>query len=853
MLLDKGEQCASLTSTTDDSTFAIVTTHLRVFVVGLYDEHNLGHRELKKPSGFGFLNFGLSLFGGQTKRAHTVKRVLATVRQDKRCNLLILTDEVLQWWVLSPFGEPDVCLFDRPIKPELVKQLNAGGQQGGFGDVEFEPVDIQVSSVGSSGRGDEDSVTIYLVFAETLAVAGHLGGVSLALTYRLWGMDLSAPNTGGPASSNSATIDRIRSKQTFAYSPAYDKDSFDYFTSSTHFVLPADSRAGYLVNRQDIVFTRVPVDDRPLDVQNFDLRMSIIGCGEMDKVGLLILAPEGIARVSQPGTDLLFEPLGLGAHSMDVDVPAADTQANVEPLMSRAFKQFQLNDPGWHAAADVLRRTDVNEIVAKQAEQIVDAPPTSDPRWANDPASSGSYQQSLAFISQQLDEKRRKLHAFIHFLGAADLLQTLTPRTLGKLSELREKVTAAANLRAIQSTADIWTEVSSAIGAILEDRKVKLDLWQQSGFGPQDIFFSRISRIDEILVKSLMRERALLTGPGASYKSLQERFELVGRTNQIFKSVLFAAQREREESRESFFPPISAERPAVTAQLWTCTDVIRTALTEQMLLSKSVAFELTKEHNRSQAAATTVHAASSAVSALREQLDYIISQLSDLSAILLGDFKFELELVMQAASVGEVSAERRVEALRDNFDGARRITIQYFMDLDKIDWALQLAEAYLDFNTLVSLCDRTNDDFRLSRYLQEHGPQFASFLFEWYEANQKIQKLLQQPPELWDLLRGYLADKPALLWLHQITMSDWGGAAKTLQFLASAEGGSFQQYKTYFSLAKLNYIADGVSLDSEQIVLLDDYLQLCRVQTRLIDMFPSDSVRSSAPPFVRCH
>jgi hypothetical protein len=842
--LREEESCTVLTATPDDSVFILVTSHLRVFMVSLYDEYKLQVTELKKPEAFsGFLGF---FSGNRPKTQHTIKRVIVTPRYDGRCNLVILSNQSLQWWVLSGFAGNHVCLFDKPITPELEKQ---NSNVPAHSDLEIEPVDVQVSTISPS-RGDRDVLGLYLLSAERILVSAQPESVALALTYRLWGLELVAPShaisgTSNPAATFSAQLQQVTSKQTLAYQPQYDSQSYNYFVDETRFILPSESRAGYVLNKQDIIFTRVPVDERPLDYERLDpVNVSIIGSGEMEKYGLIMLAPHGIARMMQPGVDMSYD---NKYSAMDVDTYGTEATQNLDALLARAFKLFGTNDLSYRAIADSLRRNDLNQVIPKFGESIIDAPPAGDPRWAEDPQQQNSYQHSLALISQHLEDKKRRYTSFLLFLAKSELMSCLNRASLAALSEYREKVAAACQLRNIQSSSEIWVEVSNAIKDVLEQRSVNIEEWQQSGFGPQDVFFSKVSRIEEILFRAQIRQNITLSSGGANFKSVQERFEMIGRTNQIFEAILYPSNSERQESRGTFFPPSAPEGgdSNMLPEVWTCSEAVRRALMEQIGHSKAIGMELKRMFNQTSAAASTVNSAIITASSIREQLDFLVTQLVNMAQVLLGDYSFQLLLLGEAVDAGIEGSVGAREQLDNRFDEIRRQTIQFFSDLEQYDLALHLAEQYGDFNTLVKTCDSTGDDRRLRQYMQTHGVSFAFFLFSWYEANLKFEKLLQQPREMWDLLSEHLANKPSLLWLHQTTMGNWLGAAQTLEKLGLHERESFEARHRHLSMAKLNYQVSGTAGDNSAV--LDDYLLMCRIQARLVDMFRNDSVRQPTP------
>lgn len=79
------------------------------------------------------------------------------------------------------------------------------------------------------------------------------------------------------------------------------------------------------------------------------------------------------------------------------------------------------------------------------------------------------------------------------------------------------------------------------------------------------------------------------------------------------------------------------------------------------------------------------------------------------------------------------------------------------MELKKTQSAMQLAQRYKDFTTLVKLC--IGDERRITGYLSKYQQEFANALFQWYYDNGKeillsgVLHLLLLIPRLQSLTR----------------------------------------------------------------------------------------------------
>lgn len=114
--------------------------------------------------------------------------------------------------------------------------------------------------------------------------------------------------------------------------------------------------------------------------------------------------------------------------------------------------------------------------------------------------------------------------------------------------------------------------------------------------------------------------------------------------------------------------------------------------------------------------------------------------------------------------------------------------------------AVMLAEKYFDFQTLVQICDLTNNRDRLDVYIEKFKEQdFSQFLFNWYIQEQKPGRLLEtfragsglsaaaQNTSQQAALARFLGDHPSLSWLQHVFLNDFQRASDTLTNLAEQE------------------------------------------------------------------
>ncbi|KAG0720530.1 Nuclear pore complex protein Nup133 [Chionoecetes opilio] len=154
---------------------------------------------------------------------------------------------------------------------------------------------------------------------------------------------------------------------------------------------------------------------------------------------------------------------------------------------------------------------------------------------------------------------------------------------------------------------------------------------------------------------------------------------------------------------------------------------------------------------------------------------------------------------------------------------------------EQFDQAVSLAEKYCDFRTLVEVCDRTNNEERLTQYMNRFGSEgFSDFVFRWYLENGKRGKLLSQGGgQQGGELARFLQDYSSLAWVHQINTRDFTSACSTLRHLAQEETKYLSRKKTLLSLSKLSGLVvaggegnTGVAMDitNGSMALEDDSL-----------------------------
>jgi hypothetical protein len=80
--------------------------------------------------------------------------------------------------------------------------------------------------------------------------------------------------------------------------------------------------------------------------------------------------------------------------------------------------------------------------------------------------------------------------------------------------------------------------MATAVAATLAERMVKREEYQSLGVGPQDIFYSQVTQIEEILVplQAIEKQQLELLAVRAT-SDLQSRIRLISDVNQVFDAI----------------------------------------------------------------------------------------------------------------------------------------------------------------------------------------------------------------------------------------------------------------------------------------------------------------------------
>uniref|UniRef100_A0A7N6AH72 Nuclear pore complex protein Nup133 n=1 Tax=Anabas testudineus TaxID=64144 RepID=A0A7N6AH72_ANATE len=533
-----------------------------------------------------------------------------------------------------------------------------------------------------------------------------------------------------------------------------------------------------------------------------------------------------VAVVARESASILPETMEDSLCSSLAAAPEVKTPSRAEPvaqedktkLLKAAFLQFCRNDlVGAQTVTDELFPADVDgeegaeldSVVTQINLDLVDDYPASDPRWAESvPDESVGFPLTSLIILHQLEDKMKAHGCFMDFLlqvGLLDRLGQVTVRsspmaTRLLLCEHAERLQAAMVLK--NHHAKHAELVNRAISAALQKNNTAVP----PSLTTADVFFREVSQISSVFDCLLEEEeQSLKENPVDSVQWA----EVVLTINNIIKDMLQAAGQYRETKASMYR---ASENAAAEPEYipWTASGGVggvRTVISRQHdIILRSV----------------YPHADSELRSALCEQLVALLD-------IYFSGYVAQLTSLQQQRPPG--AQQERYNSLEMEYSQRRSELLAPLLELGQYQWVAALAEKYCDFDILVQMCERTDNQSRLQHYMAKFADQnFADFLFRWYMEKGKRGKLLSQPAAQHQQLASFLHSHQHLSWLHHIhSQQVLKSAHRTLYSQANMETRYFVKKKTLLALSKLTALAsdqpeDEINKQVDDIVEQERFL-----------------------------
>eukprot|EP01111_Echinosteliopsis_oligospora_P016793 TRINITY_DN7092_c0_g1_i1.p1 TRINITY_DN7092_c0_g1~~TRINITY_DN7092_c0_g1_i1.p1 ORF type:complete len:1000 (-),score=284.05 TRINITY_DN7092_c0_g1_i1:294-3293(-) len=700
-----------------------------------------------------------SLFGG-SRRSGVVSICVRTDKKNRHLrNIYVLTETSLQKWE-SVRGQ-EKYIQEIPIQQQIKDDFRR--EEGT--SVLVWLLDAQILS---------DSM-IYVLAASTLEYCPP--DLQPTLTYSLAHIPLSV---GSPFALLCQTF--------IPYSPIYSEDHKIDLLKKIHLQVPRDPSSSIsFISTPSCVFVHdtsvetdaaAPVQLGPILAEGPGLYAS------ENYGGVVAFNFHSSSSVPSFGTENIQE---------QVDINMND---NPRDLFSSALKAY--SGPDKRITRQYVDRFPENltEIVTAMSCAILDAPPSSDPHWADDKINSGS-----VMLRQQIEVKRRKHSLLFDFLkdnSLGNLWNSLEPEVQNLVQENEDKVAGALLLRNyhnalpqannnnnnnnnnMPSSSRKDNLIQQAIQDTLVFRKASVTSHDHS---PHDLFYTELTKIDEILgpVYDILLKIAPTTAAHTSHESSKSSKLALLQANNIFQAIVTPMKDTT----------LSCVRFHFGQQM-----SIRTLLEKYLfLVAKFSLLDLGAKDNE------------------------IFDQFFSLTDCSLRAHSFEASLQPERAAAYA--------------DTRHRLIQPFLASTAHQDKGLLLAEKFKDYESLFEIYDMNSNNGKiLHKHLNLFKDQgYPVFVFHKLHELHRYRELLSLPEDYSDQLSDFLVQYPSLASIHFLRCKQYKDAANAFVSDYEGEKESLDRQKTLLSLAKLSNLAYDCTQQIDERI--EDNLYLIQSQAKL--------------------
>ncbi|XP_050690235.1 nuclear pore complex protein Nup133-like isoform X2 [Eriocheir sinensis] len=783
----QGQECESLVSLGAGLGCLLATTTSTTLLLqpsgGLGGGQTINVRHLKAPAGLlGGISRRVSslMFGSmptQAPEARLVRAVGVPGAQGEERAVLVLSANSLQKWYLAP-GQSDrlvyECNVEKHIRESFVDHV-WGRERAGATQLRVWLVDMQPAAGGTA------------VMILTAAVNPQ---VSQQLVYALATME-----TGGSTPPSSVSNFSVLKHS------EYYQDSAENVLLAQRFLLCGTT--AYIYNKNTVLCVSVGEGDSGDRVEFSGASDSILGVGRSQRLPLFFSANHGIVSITPTAANtsaigglinesLMEEGASRMAEGLNLTMGSLAEGGADQDKATRLQAAFLHYNKGNVAQSqllldDLFPGSDTSQLdsaVLQLSIALLDDSPATDPRWAEalKGSAGGTIAPTSLIVLNQLRDKTTAHQYFINFLQQMGLWQQLSAgvvkdtrvATKTCLAEHGQRLAFATALRNLHN--EHQDLVDSAIKHVVAERgevpKNKLTY--------ADLFYRRVSQVEDIIAGVLRAQEEVLSADVAP----RDAVATIHSVNKLLLALLHTAR---------------APSPTVPASTTTTDQPLEHVPWTAARGAKGTRTLLLQQHQ------TTVQVGlvRAEDSTTRSRL---YGQLVDLADFILGDYQPHLQSLAALPLAHDAHQALLKEYRRDRYN-----LIAPLVEGEQYDQAVSLAEKYCDFRTLVEVCDRTNNQERLTQYMNMFGSEgFSDFVFRWYLETGKRGKLLSQGAgQQGGELARFLQDYSSLAWLHQINTQDFSSAHSTLRHLAQEETTYLSRKKTLLSLSKLCSLVSG--------------------------------------------
>ncbi|KAG5672648.1 hypothetical protein PVAND_002761 [Polypedilum vanderplanki] len=505
----------------------------------------------------------------------------------------------------------------------------------------------------------------------------------------------------------------------------------------------------------------------------------------------------------------------LSVYSLDPEQIRENNRDVVSQLKAAFIYHLKRNSSMCHQIINELfgkhdgRQTDseLDKTICCIAKDIAEDIPASDPRWEQELSNKSVValgSSTSMQIIQQLREKNFCMIKFVEFLHGVGLwskLMGITEKgnvkiTTCLLSDINEKIVAAIALRCLHQAHSRL--IDEAIDLIFQDN----NSLATGSLTNQDIFYTSITSIQDIFRKFMQIIENLIQQEVPNHQVQNTIIEI----NTIILQVLQEILKFRQQNTNLY----------------------------KVQMSDAVNFEYQP------------WTAASDENGLRDTLLQIIQLTLQHGIRLNGEGEYRFKHYQHMTDLIDFVLDGRrnfLTSIRNNPDKLNVLHHQYesqrfdlifpLVEDEQYELAAKLAEKYLDFQILVIICDKTENQIRLDEYIERFKEQnFSQFAISWHMKQNKQGDLFERFRNNQAELAKFLNNHPSLAWIQLMFNGEMGKAAAVLMELAQNEVENVMRKKTMLSLSKLSAYASEMDL-SQQIEVINRDLHLIEHQNQI--------------------
>lgn len=500
----------------------------------------------------------------------------------------------------------------------------------------------------------------------------------------------------------------------------------------------------------------------------------------------------------------------LVLYDLDPEEISSAEKDNVSQLKAAFIYYIKRNTPASNEIINELLQTleqksldsELDQTVLTIAQDLAEDIPAADPRWEVTTKHALGSSTSMQIV-QQLREKNIALTQFLEFLHGSSLWDKLTTTSSGDtirptghlLADIAEKIVAAIALKCLHNSHS--RIIDEAIDLVLKESNRSPP---SPNLTNQDLFYVQVNQIHEIfkvfgeLVENYVKQELTTT---------QIQTALV-EINTITVTVLQEVTKFRELKSDLFAVRDELQRYEYVP--WT---------------------------------------ASSGRYGLKDVLLHMISNTLNYGIKGSGEPEFKIKHYQHMTDLVDFvldGRKRLLESVQDEdkravllqqFESQRSDLIFPLVDAEQYELAAKLSEKYLDFQILVVICDKTNNQARLDEYIERYKEyDFSQFAISWHMRQNKQGDIFHRFKGNQAELARFLSDHPSLAWIQLVFNGELAQAADVLLALAQNEKELLNRKRVMLSLSKLCALAAEGDF-SAQITEINSEVRLLDLQEQI--------------------